>query len=195
MPPCPCDVHKTSGAVPTVPRSAKLGARVPHSSNPLPTSRMPHVVSFQPSQDGWGPRRPDAGSPVQSQERRDNACGVIASQGAGCLACSSRWRARSGLGGSGGATKRRTLQSGRGGFWSWPVYAQALRLSSCSFAPIACWFRRRRKWEPASTILCCTFALAERIPARALGAAVVGMFSQMAAVAPIGRRAYGHSGP
>ena len=190
---------------------------------------MPHVVSFQPSQDGWGPRRPDAGSPVQSQERRDNAGGVIASQGAGCLACSSRWRARSGLGGSGGATKRRTLQSGRGGFWSWPVYAQALRLSSCSFAPIACWFRPRRKWEPASTILCCTFALAERIPAklvvktkrkspehppqfqgvfrpaegskrlilstRALGAAVVGMFSQMAAVAPIGRRAYGHSGP
>ena len=61
---------------------------------------------FVPALARWlGPRRPDGGSPVQSQERRDNAGGVIAGQGAGCLACSSRWRARSGLGGSGGASQ------------------------------------------------------------------------------------------
>jgi hypothetical protein len=45
-----------------------------------------------------------------------------------------------------------------------------------------------------STVLCCSFALAERIPAGALGAAVVRRFSRLAAVAPVGRRAYGRSG-
>ena len=127
---------------------------------------MQHVVLFQPSQDGWGPRRPDGGSPVQSQERRDNAGGVIAGQGAGCLACSSRWRARSGLGGSGGGSQTPNVAIRLRGVLVMARYAQASGLSSCSFAPIACWFRPRREWAPASTILCCGFALAERFPTR-----------------------------
>jgi hypothetical protein len=115
-----------------------------------------------------------AGKPVQFQERRDNAGGVIAGQGAGCFACSSRSRAVSGRGGSGGASQtpnvairpRRVLVIAR--------YARASALFVLSFAPIACWFRPNARVGAHQHQLCCRFAPAERIPAGALGAAVVG---------------------
>jgi hypothetical protein len=71
-------------------------------------------------------------------------------------------------------------------FWSWP-YEQALGVSSCFFLPIARWFQRASGNPSALAFVVDSLRLIES-PARALGAAVVRRFSQMTAVAPVGRR-------